>query len=130
MHQTLADHEGDGPVFASSGLLEACILLALEEQPAYGYELKRHLDELGLRAVDRARIYRALRTMEGQGLVRSRWDTASRGPARRTYELESRGRERLESEVVAVRRQRRHLTRLLSRYERVSRSRSRAAAVA
>ncbi|MGI8686811.1 MAG: PadR family transcriptional regulator [Acidimicrobiales bacterium] len=99
--------------------VEACIMLALGEGPAYGYGLKGALDELGLSGLDRGRIYRALRTMEAEGLVISHWETADRGPARRTYELTARGHGRLGAQAVAVRRQRRQLSRFLSRYERV-----------
>jgi DNA-binding PadR family transcriptional regulator len=99
--------------------VEACLMLALGERPAYGYELKSDLEELGLPSVERGRIYRALRSMEAAGLVVSHWETASRGPARRTYELTSLGHERLGAQVLAVRRQRRQLSRFLSRYERV-----------
>lgn len=118
----------DEAVSATAGYLEACIMLALEERPAYGYDLKRQLDDMGLSALDRGRIYRALRSMEAEGLVRSAWDTAGRGPARRIYDLEPLGVEQLEAQVLTVRRQRRQLTRFLSRYERVRVSRSEAVA--
>lgn len=104
---------------AAHEYVEACIMLALGEGPAYGYGLKAELDELGLSGLDRGRIYRALRSMEADGLVVSHWDTAGRGPARRTYDLTSRGHQRLAAQAVAVRRQRRQLTRFLSRFERV-----------
>jgi len=99
--------------------VEACIMLALGEGPAYGYGLKAELDELGLSGLDRGRIYRALRTMEAEGLVVSHWETAGRGPARRTYDLTAAGHRRLAAQAVGVRRQRRQLSRFLSRYERV-----------
>ena len=103
---------------AAHEYVEACLMLALGERPAYGYELKGELDRLGLESLDRGRIYRALRGMEAQGLVVSHWETASRGPARRTYDLTSRGQDRLRGQVLAVRRQRRQLSRFLARYER------------
>ena len=98
--------------------VEACLMLALGERSAYGYELKGELDELGLESLERGRIYRALRSMEAAGLVVSHWETASRGPARRTYDLTPLGHERLLAQVHAVRRQRRQLSRFLSRFER------------
>lgn len=119
-HETVPGPAGPPP--ASTALyeyVEACLMLALGERPAYGYELKGELDELGLESLDRGRIYRALRSMEAEGLVASHWETAGRGPARRTYDLTPRGHERLRSQVLAVRRQRRQLSRFLSRYERV-----------
>ena len=38
--------------------------------------------------------------MEERGLVTSWWDTASRGPARRTYDLTPLGHDRLESQAA------------------------------
>jgi PadR family transcriptional regulator, regulatory protein PadR len=112
---------GAGPTatMAAHEYVQACIMLALGEGPAYGYGLKVELDELGLSGLDRGRIYRALRTMEVDGLVVSHWETADRGPARRTYELTADGHGRLAAQVVGVRRQRRQLSRFLARYERV-----------
>lgn len=111
--------EAGGPV-AAPGFLEACLMLALDARPAYGYQLKGDLDELGFRDVDRGRIYRALRSMEAAGLVRSSWDTTTPGPARRVYELQLSGQDALRAQVLAVRRQRRHLTRFLGIYERAA----------
>lgn len=119
---------GDEVVTTTGGFLEACIMLALEERPAYGYDLKRQLDDMGLSILDRGRIYRSLRSMEADGLVRSVWDTAGRGPARRIYDLEPLGVRQLEAQVLAVRGQRRQLTRFLARYERVRAARSEAVA--
>lgn len=108
--------------------VEACLLLSLAERPAYGYELKRELDDFGLGLPDRGRIYRALRSMEQRGLVTSRWDTAGRGPARRTYVVAPLGYDRLGLQVGAVRRRRRQLSRFLTRYERMGAARSGAVA--
>lgn len=111
------DEAGPTPT-AAHEYVEACLMLALGEGPAYGYALKGELDDLGLEGLDRGRIYRALRAMEAAGVVVSHWETAGRGPARRTYDLTPRGHERLQAQVLAVRRQRRQLSRFLSRYER------------
>jgi PadR family transcriptional regulator PadR len=113
---------------AAHEYVEACIMLALGEGPTYGYGLSGGLNGLGLAGLDRGRVYRALRAMEAAGLVTSQWDTAGRGPARRVYELTERGYERLAVQAVAVRRQRRELSRFLSRYERVRPAQSEAVA--
>lgn len=120
-------HPGPPPT-ASYEYVEGCLLLALVERPTYGYELKTALDDLGLDSLDRGRIYRTLRTMESAGLVVSQWDTAGRGPARRTYELTGMGEERLQTLVLSVRRQRRQLSRFLTRVERAQTARSHAVA--
>lgn len=114
---------------ASQEYVEACLLLSLAERPAYGYELTRALDDLGIEVADRGRIYRALRSMEERGLVTSHWDTTtSRGPARRTYDVTALGHDRLDMQVGAVRRRRRQLNRFLARYERIGAGRSGAVA--
>lgn len=114
------DRAGDLPPVSTPfhEYVEACLMLALVERSAYGYELKGEIDDLGLQSLERGRIYRALRSMEAEGLVVSHWETAGRGPARRTYDLTTCGQDRLRAQVLAVRRQRRQLSRFLSRYER------------
>lgn len=116
------------PTAVSYEYVEGCLLLALVERPAYGYELKTSLDDLGLDGLDRGRIYRTLRAMEAEGLVVSHWETAERGPARRTYDLTARGEDRLRALTLNVRRQRRQLSRFLSRAERAQTARSHAVA--
>ena len=41
---------------------------------------------------DPAGVYRTLRAMEHEGLVRSTWNTSGQGPAKRTYRLTAAGR--------------------------------------
>jgi PadR family transcriptional regulator PadR len=98
--------------------LEACLLLVLCEQPRHGYELMGEVARLGARAGDSATLYRALRRMEAEGLVRSRWETAARGPARRTYEVTELGEEWLRTAVLTLRHALSQLGALLGRYER------------
>jgi DNA-binding PadR family transcriptional regulator len=83
--------------------LEPALLLLLSEQPAHGYEL-----------VDRAAVlvpgekpelgglYRVLRALEEDGLVRSEWDAEEPGPAKRRYELTPAGRELLRAWAKAL----------------------------
>src|SRR5215213_8217615 len=82
-------------------------LLLLRERPAHGYELVAGLQELlpGER-VDMPGLYRILRALEGEGLVRSRWEADVPGPARRTYELTTEGRRLLDAWADALRRAR------------------------
>jgi PadR family transcriptional regulator PadR len=78
------------------GFLEPCLLLVLQRGKSHGYELKDELGPFGMGNVNPSLVYRALRDMEEDGLVRSEWDTESAaGPARRVYELTREGRERL-----------------------------------
>lgn len=76
--------------------LQPCLLLLIAESPAHGYDLLERLAEFGFER-DPGGLYRALRTMEGDGLVRSEWQLSSVGPGRRHYEVTSRGHEQLQA---------------------------------
>lgn len=73
--------------------LRPCLLLLLGEGTAHGYELMDQVAELGLSKVDPAGLYRCLRAMDEEGLVESRWEPSTVGPARRTYGLTDDGRD-------------------------------------
>ncbi|HUR84949.1 MAG TPA: helix-turn-helix transcriptional regulator [Solirubrobacteraceae bacterium] len=75
--------------------LRPCLLLLLREHPAHGYDLLERLRPLGFGRDDPGRLYRALRALENDGLVRSDWEKSTTGPDRRTYELTRRGIETL-----------------------------------
>jgi len=65
--------------------LQPCLLLLLREKPDHGYELVARLRPMHDGDGDAGGVYRALRGLERQGLVRSEWQTSDAGPARRTY---------------------------------------------
>ena len=96
---------------------EPALLLLLREHPAHGYELLDALPELvpGQR-VDMGNLYRALRRLEDEGLVRSEWNAEAPGPARRVYELTDAGRELLAQWVDALARARDRIDRFLARH--------------
>lgn len=73
--------------------LEPCLLLLLHCREAHGYELLEDLKPFGFDQdpVDSSTVYRFLRTIEELGLVTSRWDAGSAGPARRLYQLTEEG---------------------------------------
>ena len=73
--------------------LRPCLLLLLAEGTSHGYELLDQVGALGLTKVDPGGLYRSLRAMDEEGLVRSSWEPSVAGPARRTYELTDEGRE-------------------------------------
>ena len=99
--------------------VEPALLLLLAERPAHGYELVEPVSELlpGER-VDMGNLYRVLRALEEDGLVRSEWDAAAPGPARRRYELTPQGRELLRAWAKALQQTQGVVTRFLRRYER------------
>ena len=73
--------------------LRPCLLLLLAEGTSHGYELLEQVTALGMDRVDPGGLYRCLRAMDEEGLVRSTWEPSTTGPARRTYTLTDEGRE-------------------------------------
>ncbi len=86
-----------GPVESPVGLprnyLRPCLLLLLAEGASHGYELLDQVAALGVDRVDPGGLYRCLRAMDEEGLVRSEWEPSTSGPARRTYALTEDGRD-------------------------------------
>jgi poly-beta-hydroxybutyrate-responsive repressor len=82
---------------------EPALLLLLARGPTHGYELLERLPELlGDERVDVGNVYRALRSLEEEGLVTSEWRADLPGPAKRTYTLTDEGRELLEAWVESL----------------------------
>jgi len=76
--------------------LEPTLLLLLHYGPGHGYTLIDGLGEYGLQGIDPSAVYRALRGMEEEGWVTSRWDEEqTQGPPRRVYRLTELGDEAL-----------------------------------
>lgn len=98
--------------------LRPCVLLLLRESPAHGYDLLERLRAFGFSGSDPGGLYRTLRALEEEGLVRSGWAaSASGGPDRRVYEIARAGMEHLHQHVLGLEETRRVLDSLLSRYE-------------
>ena len=96
--------------------MRPCLLLLLREQPAHGYELLERLRALGFDRDDPGRLYRELRTLEKERLVRSVWESSDSGPDRRIYELTRAGMEQLHEIAAALQGTREVLDVFLSRY--------------
>lgn len=109
------DLQGEYP----KNFLRACLLLLVSEQPSHGYDLLERLRDLGFRRADPGGLYRALRAMEQEGLMRSVWQTSDMGPARRTYELDRDGRDWLHAWAGSLRETQRVVGSYLARYDRL-----------
>ena len=98
--------------------VEPSLLLLLRERPLHGYELLERIPELGAEGrVDIGNLYRLLRALEDEGLVRSEWSADLPGPAKRTYELTDEGRRLLDRWAEALRRAQETIGTFLDRYE-------------
>lgn len=73
------------------GLLDVCLLAALEHGPLYGYQMTRHLADSGLDVVAEGSIYPALARMEKAKLVTSFREPSTEGPPRKYYRLSAAG---------------------------------------
>lgn len=96
--------------------LRPCTLLLLREAPAHGYELLERLGEFGF-GRDPGGLYRTVRSLEAEGLVRSTWETSANGHDRRTYRLTDEGDRWLHAWASTLQGSRRVLDRFLGRYE-------------
>lgn len=108
------------PVGLPRNYLRPCLLLLLAEGTSHGYELLDQVAELGLDRVDPGGLYRCLRAMDEEGLVRSTWEPSTSGPARRTYELTDDGREWLHVVAGSLAEVARSLAVYRRRYQRVA----------
>lgn len=99
--------------------IEPSLLLLLREHPVHGYELLERLDELAGEdePVGAGNLYRILRALEDEGIVKSEWNAELPGPAKRTYELTAAGRRLLDSWAGALRETQDVIGAFVERYE-------------
>jgi PadR family transcriptional regulator, regulatory protein PadR len=71
--------------------LVPAVLLLLRDVSSYGYDLMKELTRFGFALMNPGPLYRMLRQMEKDGLVKSSWDTSRQGPARRIYSITDAG---------------------------------------
>lgn len=105
------------PVGLPKSFMRACLLLLLREQSAHGYELIERLAVFGYERPDPGGLYRALRKLEHEGLVRSGWERSHTGPQRRMYEITRMGMEELHAIATSLALGRHTLHAFLGRYE-------------
>jgi len=74
-----------------------CLLAVISEEPTYGYEMARKLQDRGLNLVSEGSIYPLLSRLQKQGLVDGYLVESPGGPARKYYRLATPGRQALES---------------------------------
>jgi PadR family transcriptional regulator, regulatory protein PadR len=78
------------------GVLELCILNALKEEERYGYDLVKMLVELPALGITEGTIYPLLSRLRVQGLVATRLEESTSGPARKYYTLTKEGKKTVE----------------------------------
>jgi PadR family transcriptional regulator len=78
------------------GTLEGIVLAILAAQPAYGYEITTRLREQGFAELAEGTVYALLVRIEQKGLVDVEKIPSEKGPPRKVYSLNERGRDELE----------------------------------
>jgi PadR family transcriptional regulator PadR len=83
------------------GSTQTLILTVLAEQPAHGYAIAREIERRSREALQMGEgaLYPALRGLEREGFVTSRWEPQPAGAARRVYELTEDGRKHLQAQL-------------------------------
>ncbi|MDZ4859080.1 MAG: PadR family transcriptional regulator [Candidatus Hydrogenedentes bacterium] len=79
------------------GLLELCIVTLLSEGEMYAYDLVKRLADIKALVITEGTIYPLLARLRGAGLITSRLEESSGGPARKYYVLTDEGRRTVES---------------------------------
>ena len=78
------------------GTLEGIVLAILSVRPAYGYKITARLREQGFSDIAEGTVYALLIRFEQHGLVDVEKIPSEKGPPRKVYSLNARGREYLE----------------------------------
>jgi len=99
--------------------IQPSILLGLLLEGSYGYELIRNMQRFGFieGQAPPGMIYRHLRQLEEDGLVRSEWKTEGAGPAKRVYQITEEGMEVLRLWIDYMRNQADALAAFIRDYE-------------
>lgn len=72
-------------------LMIPVLLLSLRNWNLHGYKLIQELTRFGFTSIDQGNVYRTLRQLEKDDLVKSEWDTTTGGPAKRIYSITEAG---------------------------------------
>jgi len=107
-----------------SRFVEPVVLLILREKGhAHGYDLSASLETYAFTdaAVERAALYRTLRRLERYDYVKSGWQVAENGPARRVYSLTRKGETHLQEWATVLAKVAASITRYVDRVGELSR---------
>ena len=78
------------------GTLEGIVLAILSRRPAYGYEITAWLRDQGFADIAEGTVYAVLVRIEQRGFVDVEKVASDKGPPRKVYTLNDRGRVQLE----------------------------------
>ena len=87
-------------------LIQPAVLAILAEKALHGYRIVRSLAAMPMfkgHEPDNTGVYRFLNAMEDRGLLTSAWDMSDSGPAKKLFDLTSKGRDCLVKWVATLR---------------------------
>jgi len=98
----------------------AFTLLILAQKPSYGFEILKALEEnLAVNNIDSAAVYRSLKKMEEQELVKSSWDTSQSGAPKKVYTITVDGWQELKEHQEDIVNRYKNLKYFLETYEQL-----------
>ena len=74
------------------GLLELCVLAAIQREPRYGYDIVKRIAAGGGLSMGEGTVYPLLSRFKKEGLVETTLVESADGPARKYYRLAPKGR--------------------------------------
>jgi PadR family transcriptional regulator PadR len=77
------------------GLIELCVMAALKDGEAYGYQILQRLSRAQALTISESAVYPILARLAAEGMVKVRVGPSPNGPPRRYYCLTRAGDERL-----------------------------------
>ena len=85
------------------GTTQLLLLAVLAKGPRHGYAIAREVERRSREALSlgEGALYPALRALEREELIVSRWEVQENGPARRVYEITDAGRGKLARQMSA-----------------------------
>ncbi|MGE4454964.1 MAG: helix-turn-helix transcriptional regulator [Sphaerochaeta sp.] len=102
--------------------LEVCLLMLLYNEMGHGYGLMEQLEQFGFskEELQVSTLYRTLRKMEKETLVRSCWEAGGPGPKRRTYEITEAGKQDLKQWIGFLKKRKSMIEQLLFTYTEIT----------
>lgn len=97
LHHLMTDFFDNWTIQVRKGILEMCILTALKDRERYGYDLVKSLVGVPGLGVTEGTVYPLLSRLRKHGLITSRLEESSEGPARKYYSLTDEGRDAITS---------------------------------
>jgi len=101
--------------------LRAFLLFFIGQEESHGYDLIEKLKNMGIHYenYELGYVYKTLRTMEKEGLIKSKWNLQEKGNARRIYAITKAGKDHLEKWVEILTNLRDSIDSFLDGYKKV-----------